>query len=173
MSEIEMIDFVHPDLDKPVRLPVKLGGMNMNKDYLLPAFTFNVSIQESSKRLLSHAIFFRKLFLEQRLSPRLSCNIDVTAYNKKREWKGKVVDISSGGLGVIISSKLRKSDWLWVEIKLPVHNLEFHLGGQVIVIKKLKQRTWAYGLRFFDLSDNEISILTNVLKLVELDAIED
>ncbi|MBF0238821.1 MAG: PilZ domain-containing protein [SAR324 cluster bacterium] len=166
LKQMTIVDFVHPSLSGPVRLPVRLDTRLHMGDHLLVNFNYAISHQESARLLLSHAIFFRKLFLEQRFAPRHSCNIPVSGHTLNDNFEGILVDMSVGGVGLLTHFKIKPKTWAWVNIESEALSSPLTLGGRIMTRKK-QNKQWVYGLKFMDLSTKEHDLLDRLLLYVK------
>ena len=98
------------DLDGVWKMVIKIDKEEVadeldDEDNIFAKFRFTTPVQESSRLLLSKAVFFRNLFLSRRTQPRMSCNLPVETCDDKETRMGVLVNISYGGAGFLSSKR--------------------------------------------------------------------
>lgn len=168
-KEATQVDFIHPELAYPLRMKLQPHEWYKQNGFIHASFRFSTDIQQNAKQLMSHAIFFRHLFLQQRTYPRLSCNFPVMIYSPKGECLGEMVDLSLAGAGVLLPIKLDKGCVLRLvlELKHPVNYLD--IRGEILIIDRVSRYDWSYGICFDKISAEQHAQITKILSCLRTD----
>lgn len=168
LKQLTAVDFVHPELDGPLRMQAKIDYCQQGTCDIFAKFRFTTTVQESSSILLSKAIFFRKLFLSRRTHPRINCNYPVEIKTLGGFYVGILVNLSFGGSGFIIPVKLDDDEELIVSINIKNPEVNFVANGCVVVMDKVSENDWCYGVSFPFLTPEQRLEITKILANVRL-----
>ena len=165
LNELTNVEFQHCDLEEPLRMAVQIvcDHQEPNQDTICVEFKFQVSLQDSARILLSRALFFRALFLARRNHPRLACNYPVIVSAKDKGSMGQMVDLSHGGMGLMVPLNLNKGCKITVSITLKNPPISFEAKGKIMVKEKLSANDWSYGLCFGKLPSKQF---VQIMKLI-------
>lgn len=168
LYDIRVVDFIHPELDKPLRARAEMDFCQTNKKDVFVKFRFTTSINDTSKLLLSKAIFFRKLFLSRRTHPRVNCSIPIEIETSSGTYVGLMANVAFGGAGFLLPAKLEEEEEVILGIKLQHPEVEFVANGCVVVSDKISSNDWCYGVSFSTLTAKQHLELTKIIGFVRL-----
>ncbi len=165
LNELANVEFQHADIEEPLRMAVEIvcDHQEANQDTICVEFKFQVSLQDSARILLSRALFFRALFLARRNHPRLACNYPVIVNAKDKGSLGQMVDLSHGGMGLMVPLNLNKGCKITVSIILKNPPISFEAKGKIMVKEKMSSNDWSYGLCFGKLPSKQF---VQIMKLI-------
>lgn len=165
LNELVNVEFQHADIGEPLRMAVEIvcDHQEANQDTICVEFKFQVSLQDSARILLSRALFFRALFLARRNHPRLACNYPVIVNAKDKGSLGQMVDLSHGGMGLMVPLNLNKGCKITVSITLKNPPISFEAKGKIMVKEKMSSNDWSYGLCFGKLPSKQF---VQIMKLI-------
>ena len=115
--------------------------------------------------LLSHAFFFRKLFLEDRIFHRLPLEISVTVTVKNQKYVGVTVDISKGGIGIALPLKIPHRERL--DLELEFSQKHYHFKGKIVMKKRWEGKRFFYGIAFINLTQDELKSMNKIIASLE------
>lgn len=110
---------------------------------------------------------------ERRLYERAKLSIDVryrccTKGSRVNIFKeGKAVDISEGGIGILLETyeKLDVSDKLELKLKLPRNSQFMLIRGDIIWAKELQKERWyRYGVNFIEVDPNDKKLIAKYVE---------
>ncbi len=165
LNELTNVEFQHLDIEEPLRMAVQIicDLQEADKDTICIEFKFKVSLQDSARILLSRALFFRALFLARRNHPRLAGNYPVIVTAIDKGSLGQMVDISPGGMGLMVPLNLNKGCKITVNIDLKNPPISFEAIAKIVVKEKISSHDWSYGICFGKLPSKQ---LVQIMKLI-------
>ena len=165
LDELVNVEFQHADLEERLHAEVQIvcDHQEAKQNTICVQFKFKMSLQKSARVLLSRALFFRALFLARRNHPRLACNYPVIVTAKDKGSMGQMVDLSHGGMGLMVPLNLNKGCKVTVSITLKNPPIEFEVKGKIMVKEKMSSNDWSYGLCFGKLPAKQFE---QIMKLI-------
>lgn len=176
LSQMTQVQFIHPDLHANVTLPIVIdslfqdrgpphGGPLHGLETQARYYAYATSVQESTRLLLSHAFFFRKLFLEDRIFHRLPLEISVTVIVKTQKYVGVTVDISKGGIGVALPLKIPHREI--INLELEFSQKHYHFKGKIVMKRRWEDKQFFYGIAFINLTQDELESVDKIIASLE------
>ncbi len=162
-SEFTHATFLHDELKNGAMIKVSLSEVFTSGGYVNASFTYPMSIQESAREILSHALFFQYLFLQQRKHPRLTCNYPVMLYTEQQMTMGLLVNLSLGGASVLAPIACPKNANVRLVLNLRNPDVDLELSGNIVLTEKASEHDYFYAVNFPDSNDEQLLNIKKIL----------
>lgn len=163
LDQLVNIEFQHPELTDSLSLPIVIQSHYIKDASLHVQFNFNSSLQDNAYQLLGRGLFFRALFLARRHHPRINCHYPVTIQHKANKTVAHIIDIGTGGMGIIAPIKMSKGEKVTIALQIKCPLIDWQVEAAVVVMSHIKNNDYSYGLCFKNLKRKQFQQLSKIL----------